>query len=30
VLSDQEMAELSAMGSAEGRLTNFGFAPKWD
>jgi 2,5-diketo-D-gluconate reductase B len=29
-LSDQEMAELSAMGSAEGRLTNFGFAPKWD
>jgi len=30
VLSDQEMAQLSAMGSANGRLTNFGFAPKWD
>jgi 2,5-diketo-D-gluconate reductase B len=29
-LSDQEMAQLSGMGSAEGRLTNFGFAPKWD
>ena len=29
-LSDQEMAQLSAMGSANGRLTNFGFAPKWD
>jgi diketogulonate reductase-like aldo/keto reductase len=29
-LSDQEMARLSAMGNAKGRLTNFGFAPKWD
>ena len=29
-LSDQEMAQISGMGSAEGRLTNFGFAPKWD
>jgi 2,5-diketo-D-gluconate reductase B len=29
-LSDQEMAQLSAMGSAKGRLTNFGFAPEWD
>jgi 2,5-diketo-D-gluconate reductase B len=30
VLSDQEMAEISLMGSPKGRLTNFGFAPKWD
>jgi 2,5-diketo-D-gluconate reductase B len=29
-LSDAEMTEISAMGSASGRLTNFGFAPKWD
>jgi diketogulonate reductase-like aldo/keto reductase len=29
-LSDQEMAQLSGMGSAKGRLTNFGFAPEWD
>jgi 2,5-diketo-D-gluconate reductase B len=29
-LSDAEMAQISAMGSASGRLTNFGFAPKWD
>src|ERR1700748_2580920 len=29
-LSDQDMAQLSAMGSASGRLTDFGFAPKWD
>jgi 2,5-diketo-D-gluconate reductase B len=29
-LSGPEMAEISAMGSAKGRLTDFGFAPKWD
>ena len=29
-LSDEEMRQISAMGSAEGRLTDFGFAPKWD
>jgi diketogulonate reductase-like aldo/keto reductase len=30
VLSDDEMAQISTMGSADGRLTDFGFAPKWD
>ena len=30
VLSDQDMAEIFAMASASGRLTDFGFAPKWD
>ncbi|HEU0083277.1 MAG TPA: aldo/keto reductase [Bradyrhizobium sp.] len=29
-LSGDEMRQLSAMGSAKGRLTDFGFAPKWD
>ncbi|OIQ75059.1 2,5-diketo-D-gluconic acid reductase B [mine drainage metagenome] len=29
-LSDQEMRQISRMGSARGRLTDFGFAPKWD
>jgi diketogulonate reductase-like aldo/keto reductase len=29
-LSDGEMREISQMGSAKGRLTDFGFAPKWD
>jgi diketogulonate reductase-like aldo/keto reductase len=29
-LTDQDMAEITAMGSAAGRLTNFGFSPKWD
>jgi diketogulonate reductase-like aldo/keto reductase len=29
-LSDDEMAQIFAMGSARGRLTDFGFAPKWD
>ena len=29
-LSAAEMAQISAMGSAAGRLTDFGFAPKWD
>ena len=29
-LSAEEMAEISAMGSRDGRLTSFGFAPKWD
>ncbi|WP_029584753.1 aldo/keto reductase [Bradyrhizobium sp. URHD0069] len=29
-LSDDEMHRISQMGSAKGRLTNFGFAPKWD
>ena len=30
VLSDEEMIEISAMANAKGRLTDFGFAPKWD
>lgn len=30
VLSDDEMKEISRLGSAKGRLTDFGFAPKWD
>ena len=29
-LSEEDMREVSAMGSASGRLTDFGFAPKWD
>lgn len=29
-LSEEEMAEISALRSAHGRLTDFGFAPKWD
>jgi len=29
-LSDEEMQQISTMGSAGGRLTDFGFAPKWD
>ncbi|SDS03667.1 aldo/keto reductase [Bradyrhizobium canariense] len=29
-LSDEQMRQISAMGSAKGRLTDFGFAPKWD
>jgi 2,5-diketo-D-gluconate reductase B len=29
-LSDDEMRQIFAMGSAGGRLTDFGFAPKWD
>lgn len=29
-LSDDEMARISALGSREGRLTDFGFSPKWD
>jgi 2,5-diketo-D-gluconate reductase B len=29
-LSDDEMRQISQMGSAKGRLTDFGFAPKWD
>jgi 2,5-diketo-D-gluconate reductase B len=29
-LSDEEMSQISRMGSAKGRLTDFGFAPKWD
>jgi 2,5-diketo-D-gluconate reductase B len=29
-LSGDEMRQISAMGSAKGRLTDFGFAPKWD
>ena len=29
-LSDDEMQQISRMGSAKGRLTDFGFAPKWD
>jgi diketogulonate reductase-like aldo/keto reductase len=29
-LSDEEMARIFAMASPEGRLTDYGFAPKWD
>jgi 2,5-diketo-D-gluconate reductase B len=29
-LSDDEMRQISAMSSPKGRLTDFGFAPKWD
>src|SRR5271165_4948354 len=29
-LSDEEMARISRMGNARTRLTDFGFAPKWD
>jgi 2,5-diketo-D-gluconate reductase B len=30
VLSDEEMGLVSQLGSAQGRLTDFGFAPEWD
>ncbi|MFZ2155566.1 MAG: aldo/keto reductase [Bradyrhizobium sp.] len=30
VLSDDEMDRISGLGSARGRLTDYGFAPKWD
>ncbi len=29
-LSEEDMQQISAMGNASGRLTDFGFAPKWD
>jgi len=29
-LSDDEMRQIFMMGSAKGRLTDYGFAPKWD
>ena len=29
-LTNDEMAEIFALVSAKGRLTDFGFAPKWD
>jgi 2,5-diketo-D-gluconate reductase B len=29
-LSEAEMRQISEMGSREGRLTDYGFAPKWD
>jgi 2,5-diketo-D-gluconate reductase B len=29
-LSEAEMGEIFAMGSRDGRLTDYGFAPKWD
>jgi 2,5-diketo-D-gluconate reductase B len=29
-LSDEDMQQISAMGTAGGRLQDFGFAPKWD
>jgi diketogulonate reductase-like aldo/keto reductase len=29
-LSDDEMRQISQMGSAKARFTDFGFAPKWD
>jgi len=30
LLSDEEMGEIFRMGGAEGRMTDFAFAPKWD
>ena len=30
VLSDDEMRQISLMGNAKIRFTDFGFAPKWD
>lgn len=30
VLSDDEMRQIWALGSAKGRLTDYAFAPKWD
>jgi diketogulonate reductase-like aldo/keto reductase len=29
-LSDEDMLQISAMGSAAGRLTDYSFSPKWD
>ena len=29
-LFEDDMKAISAMGSADGRLTNYGFAPNWD
>ena len=29
-LSEAEMAAITALGSRDGRLTDFGFSPKWD
>jgi diketogulonate reductase-like aldo/keto reductase len=29
-LSDDEMTQVAALASPKGRLTDFGFAPKWD
>ena len=29
-LSEEEMSQIYAMGNPKGRLTDFGFAPKWD
>lgn len=29
-LSDDEMSQIAALAHAKGRLTDFGFAPKWD
>jgi diketogulonate reductase-like aldo/keto reductase len=29
-LSAEEMQQISQLASARGRLTDFGFAPKWD
>ncbi|MBN8981202.1 MAG: aldo/keto reductase [Rhizobiales bacterium] len=29
-LTDSEMDEIFAIGTRQGRITNFGFAPKWD
>ena len=29
-LSDDDMAEISGLASPKGRMTDFGFAPKWD
>lgn len=30
MLSEDQMAAVSALGRADGRLTDYGFAPKWD
>ena len=30
MLSEEEMAAISALGRVDGRLTDYGFAPKWD
>ena len=29
-LTDQEMAQIFALHNPKGRMTDFGFAPKWD
>ena len=29
-LSEEEMRRISTMGGSDSRLTDYGFAPKWD